>query len=211
MNQEEMYTPVQAARKLGVSVKTIHRWDKAGKIKTVRTAGNQRRIPANEVRRLLGLKPVSAPRCAVYARVSSQKQAKDGNLERQKQRLLEAAAEKGYQVVAVVAEQASGLNENRRGLRRLFTLAARGEIDLVLVEFKDRLARFGFSYIERALGLAGARVEVLEDDQTKSPTEELVEDMLSIITVFSARLYGKRGRIFRRKVKDAMKECEVIN
>lgn len=127
-------------------------------------------------------------------------------MERQKQRLLEAAAQKGYRVVAVVTEQASGLSENRRGLRKLFTLAARGEIDLVLVEFKDRLARFGFSYIERALGLAGVRVEVLEEDQTKSPTEELVEDMLSIITVFSARLYGQRGRIFRQKVKDAMKE-----
>jgi excisionase family DNA binding protein len=211
MNQDEMYTPAQAAKRLGVSVKTIHRWDKAGKLKTVRTAGNQRRIPAQEVRRLLGLKPVFAPRCAVYARVSSQKQAKDGNLERQKQRLLEAAAEKGYQVVAVIAEQASGLNENRRGLHRLFALAARGEIDLVLVEFKDRLARFGFSYIERALGLAGARVEILEEDQTKSPVEELVEDMLSIVTVFSARLYGQRGSIFRRKVKDAMKEMAGLD
>lgn len=201
-----MYTPAQAAKKLGVSVKTIHRWDKAGKIETIRTMGNQRRIPANEVRRLLGLKPVPAPRCAIYARVSSQKQAKDGNLERQKQRLLQAATEKRYQVVATIGEQASGLNENRRGLRRIFTLAAGNEIDVLLVEFKDRLARFGFTYIEKALELVGVRVEVLEEDQAKSPMEELVEDMLSIITVFSARLYGQRGRIFRRKVKEAMKE-----
>jgi len=75
----------------------------------------------------------------------------------------------------------------------------------------DRLARFGFSYIERALGLAGARVEILEEDQTKSPVEELVEDMLSIVTVFSARLYGQRGSIFRRKVKDAMKEMAGLD
>lgn len=209
MNHESMYTPAQAAKRLGVCTKTIHRWDRAGKIRTIRTAGNQRRIPASEVRRLLGLRPVTTTRCAVYARVSSQKQAKDGNLERQKERLLEAARQKGYEVQSVVAEQASGLNENRRGLKRLLGLAQKGEIDVVLVEFRDRLARFGFSYLARAFEMAGARVEVLEEQEEKAPAEELVEDMLSIVTVFSARLYGSRARKFRQKVRSAMKECEV--
>jgi excisionase family DNA binding protein len=204
-----MYTPAQAAKRLGVCTKTIHRWDRAGKIRTIRTAGNQRRIPAGEVRRLLGLRPVATTRCAIYARVSSQKQSKDGNLERQKQRLLEAAKQKGYEVQLVVAEQASGLNENRRGLKRLLALAQKGEIDVVLVEFRDRLSRFGFSYLARAFEMAGARVEVLEEQEEKAPAEELVEDMLSIVTVFSARLYGSRARKFRQKVRSAMKECEV--
>lgn len=188
-------------------MKTIHRWDRAGKIRAIRTAGNQRRIPAGEVRRLLGLRPVSAPRCAVYARVSSQKQAKDGNLERQKERLVQAAGQKGYQVLCVVAEQASGLNEKRRGLGKVFKLAQRGEIDVVLVESWDRLARFGFSYIAKAFELLGVRVEVLEEREGGAPTDELVEDMLSAITVFAARLYGSRARKFRQKVKCAMKEC----
>ena len=81
----------------------------------------------------------------------------------------------------------------------------------MLVELRDRLARFGFSYIERALGLAGVRVEVLEEDQAKSPAEELVEDMLSVVAVFSARLYGRRGRVFRCKVKSAVKEMGCLD
>jgi excisionase family DNA binding protein len=205
MNEKELYTPAQAAKKLGVSVKTIQRWDKAGKIAVVRTLGNQRRISAQEVRKLLGLRPRKKIRCAVYARVSSQKQAKDGNLERQKQRLVEAAQERGYEISDIITEQASGLNEKRRGLKKLFKEAARDEMEIVLIEFKDRLARFGFAYLEKTFALLGVKIEVL--DKTPAPGEELVQDMISIITVFSARLYGSRAKIFKAKVNHAMKEC----
>lgn len=201
-----MYTPAQAAKKLGVSVKTIQRWDKASKIAVVRTLGNQRRISAQEVRKLLGLRPRKQIRCAIYARVSSQKQAKDGNLERQKQRLVEAAQVRGYEISEVITEQASGLNEKRRGLKKLFNQAARDEIEIVLIEFKDRLARFGFTYLEKALALLGVKIEILEE-KTVEPGEELVQDMISIVTVFSARLYGSRAKLFRDKVKQTMKEC----
>jgi len=205
-----MYTPAKAAKLLGVCVKTIHRWDKTGKIKTIRTPTNQRRIPESEIRKLLGLKQHSF-RCAIYARVSSQKQLKEGNLERQKERLIKAAQERGYDLVVVVSEQASGLNEKRRGLKKLFKLASKGEIDIVLIEFKDRLARFGYSYIEEIFKTHGVKIELLEQKETQDATQELVQDMLAIIAVFAAKLYGARSKKFRQKVRKAMKECEVIN
>lgn len=200
-----MYSPAKAAKLLGVCTKTIHRWDKAGRIKTFRTPTNQRRIPESEIRRIRGLKENSL-RCAVYARVSTQKQLKDGNLQRQKERLVSAVKEKGYNLVSVVSEQASGLNENRRGLKKLFKLASKNEIDVVLVEFKDRLARFGYSYIEEVFKTHGVKIELLEQKETQDATQELVQDMMAIIAVFAARLYGARSKKFRQKVKQAMRE-----
>ena len=146
------------------------------------------------------------PRCAVYARVSSEKQAEAGNLDRQRERLTQAAAEHGYEVAAIVAERASGLNEKRRGLKRLFRLAATDAIDVVFIEFKDRLARFGFVYIVEVLAAHGGRVEVLDGPVAVDATQELVQDMLAIVTCFAARLYGSRSQQFCKKVGEAAKE-----
>ena len=117
-----------------------------------------------------------------------------------------AAADRGYEVTAAVAERACGLNEKRRGLRRLFRMAADGEIDVVLIEFKDRLARFGFAYVVEALQAHGVRVEVLDGPVAVDATQELVADMPAIVTCFGARLYGRRSQQFRREVREAAKE-----
>lgn len=178
----------------------------------VRLPTGQRRFPVSEVDALLHAKARAVLRCAVYARVSSGKQAEAGNLDRQRERLVGAVAERGYRLVAAVTERASGLNEKRKGLHRLFQMAAADEIDVVLVEFKDRLARFGFAYVVEALAAHGVRVEVLDGPVATDATQELVQDMLAIIAVFAARLYGRRSRQFRRKVKEATKglDDEVI-
>lgn len=109
-------------------------------------------------------------------------------------------------MVSVVSEQASGLNENCRGLKKLFKLASKGEIDIVLVEFKDRLARFGYSYIEEIFRNHGVKIELLEHKETLDATQELVQDKMAIIAVFAARLYGARSKKFRQKVKQAIRE-----
>ena len=171
-----------------------------------RLPSGQRRFAARDVDALVRARTGATERCAVYARVSSEKQAEAGNLERQRERLVAAATAKGYGVAAVVAERASGLNEKRRGLQRLFRLAAVGEIDVVLIEFKDRLARFGFAYLVEALQAHGVRVEVLDGPVAVDATQELVADMLAIVTCFAARLYGSRSQAFRRKVREAAKE-----
>jgi len=183
-----MYRIGQAAKLLGVTPKTLRVWERQGKIHPIRTPGNQRRYPQAEIDRLLGIVRPDKPRCVIYARVSSQKQARDGDLERQRERLSAYAAAQGYTVVKVLTEIASGLNEKRRKLRRLLKMARDRQIDVVVIEFKDRLARFGFHYIEQCLAAFNVIIDIVNGEEPKSAQEELVDDMLAIISSFSARL-----------------------
>ena len=191
-----MYRISQAARLLGVTPKTLRVWEQQDKIHPIRTPGNQRRYSQEEIDRLLGVKRPENPRCVIYARVSSHKQATDGNLDRQRERLETYAAAQGYAVVKVFTEVASGLNEKRRKLNRL-------------LKFKDRLARFGFRYIEQYLAAFNVTIDIANGEEPKSAQQELVDDMLAIVASFSARLYGQRSKKFRRKVKEVIAECST--
>jgi excisionase family DNA binding protein len=199
MKKKEFLSVGEAARALGVSVKTIQRWDKAGLLPVMRTVTNQRRIPVAAMEHIL--KPSgSQQRCAIYARVSSAKQEQGGNLARQAERLQQVARERGYQVIALICEQASSLNEKRRGVKRLFQLIEHQEVDVVLVEYPDRLVRFGFGYLREAFRWQQVRLEVVEPPKEQTPTEELTQDLFTILTVFSGRLYGGRAKRTRQCV-----------
>jgi len=206
MKKKEFLSAGEAARALGVSVKTIQRWDKAGLLPVTRTVTNQRRIPVDAVHHLLKAQGKSL-RCAIYARVSSAKQEQEGNLTHQVERLQQVARERGYQVVALIAEQASSLNEKRKGMKRLLTLIDQQAIDLVLIEYPDRLVRFGFGYLEEAFRWRQVRIDVVEPPKAQKPNEELVADLLSMVTVFSGRLYGSRANKMRSCVSHALKDC----
>src|SRR2546429_342030 len=206
MKKKEFLSAGEAARALGVSVKTIQRWDKAGLLPVVRTATNQRRIPVDAIHHVLN-GPGTSLRCAIYARVSSVTQEQEGNLLRQVERLQHVARERGYLVVALIQEQASGLNEKRTGLKRLLHLIEQQEIDVVLIEYPDRLVRFGYGYLEETFRWKQVSIEVVEPPQRQTPTEELVQDLLSIVTVFSGRVYGSRANKVRSCVSHALKEC----
>ncbi|HUW65187.1 MAG TPA: IS607 family transposase [Spirochaetia bacterium] len=205
----EVYLPMRkACEVLGVVPLTLRRWEKIGKIQCIRTPSDQRRYARSEILRLLGENRPGGIRAVLYARVSSAKQAGDGNLERQRLRLEKHASDRGYAVFAVIAEQGSGLNEKRKGLDRLLKMARDGKVDLVVVELKDRLARFGYRYIEQYLNAFGVRVEIVNGTEPKSLQEELVTDMLAILSSFSAKLYGHRSREFRKRVKEAMVDVQ---
>ncbi|MCL6596057.1 MAG: IS607 family transposase [Firmicutes bacterium] len=195
----------EARRRLGVSSRTLRRWDQQGVIKTIRSPGGRRMFSLESINRLAGERS-GGNRAVLYARVSSTKQKRDGNLERQKDRLLDAARKRGYRIVEVITEQASGINEKRRGLYRIFRLAEDSKIDIVLIEFRDRLARFGYSYIETYLAARKVRVVCLDDGPPASAESELTRDLITIITVFSAWLYGQRSHGFRKKVTDVIRE-----
>jgi len=122
--------------------------------------------------------------------------------------LKEAAHARGYEVIAVITEQASSLNERRRGMKKLLTLVGEQAVDVVLIEYPDRLVRFGLSYLDQAFGWQHVRLEVLDQPQIQEPTEELMRDMLTIVTVFAGRLYGQRAKGLRTRVQSALKECE---
>ncbi len=201
------FLPIRkVADMLGLSVQTIRRWEKGGKLKAIRSPGNQRLFSVDEVKRLVGIPPGS--RVVIYARVSSAKQKTDGNLGRQVDRLHTHAIEHGYDVVRVFSEQASGINENRKQLSALLRLAEERQMERVLIEFPDRLARFGYRYLERFLNSHGVAVEATHKTEPKSSQEELVQDLLTIVTVFSARLYGKRSQEFRQRTKKLMDEMD---
>src|SRR5258708_32554870 len=113
MKNKRSLTPSEAASALGISIRTLYRWEEAGNLSTVRTVGNQRRIPIEEIARLrrLGKGKPGAERCVLYARVSSVRQEQDGNLTRQTERLREAAAKHGYEGVAVLSKHEPTLNK----------------------------------------------------------------------------------------------------
>jgi excisionase family DNA binding protein len=210
MKNKRLLSPKEAAAELGISLKTVHRWDEAGKLHSVRTAGNQRRIPIEEISRLrrLGRGEQGAERCALYARVSSVRQEQGGNLARQTARLQEAARARGYEVVAVISEQASSLNEKRKGMKKLMGLIKERAIEVILIEDPDRLVRFSFGYLEEAFSWQGVRLEALDPPKQLEPTEELVQDLLRVVAVFAGRLYGSRAKGVRARVKAALKEVE---
>ena len=108
----------------------------------------------------------------------------------------------GYRVVLQSSDVASGLNTRRRGLRGVVEAARRHEMRFLLVEYPDRLARFGFPYLETLFDALGAHVVIVAGQESGDAQVELVKDLLLIVTCFSARLYGMRGE---RKARAAVK------
>jgi predicted site-specific integrase-resolvase len=172
----ELLSIREAAKRLGVHPNRLRAWEKQGLIKPVRLPSGQRRYPVEEINRILGTGGINAEPDAVglYARVSTKKQADAGNLERQLERLRAYARDKGYRVVAEYSDVASGLNQKRRGLERVLKMAERGEFKKLLVEYPDRLARFGYAYLERHLKYCGVEIEVTSQREPEDAHMELV-------------------------------------
>lgn len=183
------YTLRQVAEKLGVSVYTVRYWVKEGKIATVRTLGGHHRIIQRELDYLLGEREtVEGTRVIIYSRVSSSENK--ANLENQAQRLSDYSIAKGYQIHKVLKEIGSGINDSRKKLLWLMDDVVNHPIDKIVVEHKDRLTRLGFTYLEKYFKGHGIEIEVV--NCSSDAKEDLMEDFVSIITSFVARLYGLR-------------------
>ena len=201
-----LYTQADAAEKFSLSRRSLIRYEADGLIEPVRTPGGQRRYPESELLQLYGLEAKvkqDSNRAGLYSRVSTRKQDDAGNLKRQTQRLKDYAQAAGFDTIEVYEEIASGLNENRRQLRKLMKAIVAGKVNIVVVEYKDRLARFGYAYLELFCESHGARIEAIEEKASNDENEELVKDLISVVTSFSARLYGRRGG---RKAKRGLEE-----
>jgi putative resolvase len=198
MREEKLYSTGEAAKLLGISFITIKRWIYAGKIRAIMLPTKRYRIPESEVKRLLG-QPTPKNQAIIYARVTSANQKED--LKRQLEMLQKYAREKGYRIAATFEDVASGLKDNRRGLKKMFDALRAGQADVVVVAWKDRLTRFGFGYLKNHAEDLGARVEVVNEQGERTPHEELVEDLLAIVTSFSGRLYGVRSNKTRKVVE----------
>ncbi len=198
MREEKLYSTGKAARLLGIHFNTMKKWIYAGKVDAIKTLGGQYRIPESEIKRLLG-QPAPKNQAIIYARVSSADRKDD--LKRQREMLREYAKERGYKVVAVFEDVASGLEDDRQGLKKVFDVLRAGGADVVLVAWKDRLTRFGFGYLKNHAEELGARVEVVNEREEHTPHEELVEDLLAIVTSFASKLYGMRSNKTKKVVE----------
>ena len=194
-----------AADRLGVHPDTLRRWDDEGRLVAERTLGNHRRYKLSVIEALQGQGVTddgdAEARAAAYCRVSSHDQKAKGDLERQVGRVTTHCVKQGYTLVAVLEDVGSGMSENRPRLRKLFKLINDHKIDRVVVEHKDRLSRFGFGLLEAYFNSHGVEIEWADEVLGKSYEEELVEDILSLMASFSARIYGKRSADNRKRAK----------
>lgn len=186
------YSVGEFADELGVHVQTVKRWCRDDDLDYTRTPGGYRRIPRRELHRLAGTaRPTD--RVALYTRVSSHGQKKNGDLGRQHDRLVEYAHDHGWSIENTYSDVGSGLNEDRRGLQSLLDDVQNAAYGRVLVTYEDRLTRFGFSYLERYFDCYGVTVTVIENETDKSAHEELVDDLIKLVASFSGKLYGMRS------------------
>ena len=194
-----VYKPKQLADKLKVSKETLRLWAESGKIKVTKTDGGHRRYVYNDDtdKKETKLK-------FIYTRVSSKKQQSD--LERQIKYL-----QKLYPDHRVISDIGSGLNFNRKGLNNLLEAIATGTVEEVVVAHKDRLCRFGFELIENLCKYFSTTLTIVDDKSGKSQTDELAEDLLSIITVFTARFYGQRKYSGKKRGGNIIRHKKVQN
>jgi len=195
-----MYSIGMAATLLGVCVKTLRRWHARGDIKCYRTIGGHRRFPLGELLRIINKRQDKeniqqdeiGQSCAVYCRVSSHKQAKRGDLNRQVEHVRNHALGKGLKMFKIYKDVGSGLNMNRKGLWKMIRDAKQGLFSIIFINFKDRLTRFGFKYLESYLSEFNVKISCLNALDNKTPESELVEDLVAIVHSFSGKLYRMR-------------------
>ena len=185
---------------LGVTPKTVRLWEKEGKISSIKTEGGHRRFYPSEV-----LKNKKQSNITIgYARVSTSEQKDD--LDRQKKILELYCAEKGWEC-EIISDIGSGINYNKKGLERLIKLICLGEIERLVVSHKDRLLRFGSEIIFSICEQHNVEIVIINKSINSTFEEELTNDVLEIITVFSSKLYGSRSHK-NKKIIDKINEVK---
>ena len=180
------------AKELGISYKTVWRLWKAGKLDAFQ-------LPTGTVIVRGKIENKLPDKVCIYTRVSSSEN-KD-NLKKQAERLKEYAIARGYQIYKVIEEVGSGVNDNRKKLNQLLIDK---NYNKLIVEHKDRLTRFGFNYIQILFNQIGKKIEVVSE--AENDKQDLMQDFISIITSFCARLYGLRRS--KRKTEKIIEELK---
>lgn len=195
----------EAAEALGVSAQTLRRWEREGRLlPDERTAGGRRRYDLARLKPEKFRSQAEAVRKTVaYARVSSHDQKDD--LERQKQVLELYCARQGW-TFEVIADLGSGMNYHKKGLKKLLEAIIEGQVGRLVITHKDRLLRFGAELVFAICEAKNVEVVILNQGEDTTFEEDLAKDVLEIITVFSARLYGSRSRR-NQKLLDSVKKA----
>ena len=201
---ERLVSIGEASKALGVSITTLRRWEAEGRLVAEHTAGGHRRYDLAKLRpEWFHAVDTANRRTIAYARVSSHDQKDD--LERQKQVLELYCARQGW-TFEVIADLGSGMNYHKKGLKRLLDAVVEGSIGRLVITHKDRLLRFGAELVFAICEAKNVEVVILNQGEDTTFEEDLAKDVLEIITVFSARLYGSRSRK-NQKLLDGVKKA----
>ena len=195
-----MYTPAVFAKRVGVSVKTLQKWDRIGVLPAKRTITNRRYYTDEDLAAALRLPRVQKERLTVaYCRVSSQAQKPDLANQR---RVLEAfCTQRNIEVDEWMVEVGGGLNFKRKQFLSLVDAILEGQVERVILAHQDRLARFGYQLLVHLCETHQCELLVMNTEEL-SPEQELVQDLLTITHCFSSRLYGLRN--YRKALKKAI-------
>lgn len=199
------YSIGEFANKIGKTVQTLRNWDKNGTLKPSHiTSGGTRYYSQEQLNHFLGLKSKTKidKKIIGYCRVNSHKQKDD--LERQIENVRTYMYAKGYQF-EIISDIGSGINYNKKGLNKLIDMITNSEVDKIVVLYKDRLIRFGYELIENICEKYGTTIEVI-DNTEKTEEQELVEDLIQIVTVFSCRLQGKKANQAKKMIKELIED-----
>ena len=205
---DKLYNISEAAKYLSVSSSTLRRWEREGKLIPERTQGGQRRYPLSLLEPNFKSSSPQDKLTVAYGRVSSHDQKSD--LERQKQLLEMYCTSKGWQF-EILSDLGSGMNYNKKALKKLINYILREEIGRLVITHKDRLLRFGAELIFSICELKNVEVVIVNQGDEPSFEEELAKDVLEIITVFSARLYGSRSKKNKKIIDNLKGVVDVVS
>lgn len=178
------------AKRLGVSVKTLQRWDREGILIAKRNPNNRRYYTEDQYLEYIGSSNKKNRKIIAYTRVSSNNQKDD--LQNQITFIRNYVNAKGEILDDVIQDIGSGLNYNRKHWNDLLlNQITKGEIEKIYITYKDRFVRFGFDWFERFCNHYNCEIVIINNPETSSQ-QELIEDLISIIHVFSCRIYGLR-------------------
>ena len=199
------YSIGEFAKQIGKTIQTLRNWDKKDILKPSHvTKGGTRYYSQEQLNHFLGLKSEKQINKKIigYCRVSSHKQKDD--LERQIENVKTYMYAKGYQF-EIITDIGSGINYNKKGLNQIIDMVTNSEVEKIVVLYKDRLIRFGYELIENLCDKFGTVIEII-DSTEKTEQQELVEDLVQIITVFSCRLQGERANRAKKMIKELLED-----
>ena len=183
---------------LGVTPQTLRNWDRLGKLKPHHTASNGHRYYSQEQLDQITDTQREKRITIGYCRVSSYKQKDDLNRQCENMRTYLLARGKPFRIIQDIG---SGINYHNKGLIELIELINDNRVDKVVILYKDRLLRFGAELIEEFANLHNCEIEII-DHAEKTEQQELVEDLIQIITVFSCKLQGKRAHKAKKLIQE---------
>ena len=181
----------------GVSPQTIRNWTLEGMFSEHRSQGGHRRYSLQEIGEIKGIQTDETRKTCIYARVSSYDQKED--LKRQVKELKEYCKRTKEKNVEILVDIGSGINYNKSGLKKLIRRIILGQVDKVIVSYRDRFLRFGTEILEQLCQLKDIELVILHSTAEKSFESRLVEDVLTILRVYSSKIYGRRSHEKRQK------------